>query len=888
MPNILDILARAQSLMNETALNSITPPRAGGIMYDTLLVLNQMQLEGASLLISKVYASVSAMEADTTPTSDLTGRALKPGQLVVIVPTDTSSADLGAEYRFNGPGSWTYVGNVGGLPMDTVPTEGSSAGITSGAVFQTKQELDGQVGQLDLKVTRLDKDVYKSEVVDMSDYPYRRYSIQDTGKYNTNSAYKHKLIPVKGGDRYIVVSNSSYETRVAFLSESVVAASGATAPLVDGTSVMHQAAGVTATYTIPSGANYLYIYYGQDPGYIYTPESVTRIYNASANDLNAVHDEIAVTDWNETPYYSAKSAKLTSSGISYYANYPYYVVPMKGGVKYKLEWTGATSDTNYAFTSVYPDLDVPVSDYATSTKAADSIEFNPVSDCYLVFSNLRGYETLKAYSFNNSRGGIVKEMRGQPSVRSVTIVMEMGTIKTDGTDNNDFEYATIRQRSQVFLGIEPGDKMTGFELDEGESVGVACYDADFNRIEGTFYGITDALPPTTSWVRFRINNANGFATVRNRTLTINKRGEVRFAKCSGTTGGASNYLIFPVEVPADEGNIFAASVRTFDKGFVKLPYNYSRVGKPTPLVLWCHGTGGFLFDSSGIAHGELLQFFCKNGFAVADCTGITAYFGLNTSDHYVSGLEDSKNNPLLLACYGALIDYIGSKYNIDTNNIYVLAKSAGGLVATQLGYNAGGRIKAIANLAPALCQVGQSFRVTGLTPMKFWLERFGIDTTGYDEMTRQERLALIESHLSAFVGFDPLFEGTGIDFATAVHQMFTHDDVSGATNIGNAYANDDVLMAMFDYAQKYQPVPMKIWHAPDDSSVPILWSQKYKEMVGRGNGICYLREMPAGSGGHYSVDEGANAPKTVYLCDNGETTEITVAYAEALQWFRKW
>ncbi|MBR2092975.1 MAG: hypothetical protein IJ904_02860, partial [Candidatus Methanomethylophilaceae archaeon] len=73
MPNIIDILARAQSLMNETALNSITPPRAGGIMYDTLLVLNQMQLEGASLLISKVYASVSAMEADTTPTSDLTG-----------------------------------------------------------------------------------------------------------------------------------------------------------------------------------------------------------------------------------------------------------------------------------------------------------------------------------------------------------------------------------------------------------------------------------------------------------------------------------------------------------------------------------------------------------------------------------------------------------------------------------------------------------------------------------------------------------------------------------------------------------------------------------------------------------------------------------------------
>lgn len=135
MPNIIDILARALSLRQETALNSITPNRAGGIMYDTLLVLNQMQLETGSLLISKVYASVSAMEADTTPTSDLTGRALKPGQLVVIVTSDASSSDMGSEYRYNGPGSWTYIGKVGGLPLDTVPTQSSTKGITSGGVY---------------------------------------------------------------------------------------------------------------------------------------------------------------------------------------------------------------------------------------------------------------------------------------------------------------------------------------------------------------------------------------------------------------------------------------------------------------------------------------------------------------------------------------------------------------------------------------------------------------------------------------------------------------------------------------------------------------------------------------------------------------------------------
>ena len=144
MPNILEILARAQSLKQETALNSITPNRAGGIMYDTLIVLNQMQLEGGSLLISKVYASVSAMEADTTPTSDLTGRALRSGQLVVIVPTNTSSDDLGSVYRYNGPGSWSFTGKIGGLPLDTVPTQNSTNGITSGAVYNALTALKNE------------------------------------------------------------------------------------------------------------------------------------------------------------------------------------------------------------------------------------------------------------------------------------------------------------------------------------------------------------------------------------------------------------------------------------------------------------------------------------------------------------------------------------------------------------------------------------------------------------------------------------------------------------------------------------------------------------------------------------------------------------------------
>ena len=213
MPNILDILARAQSLMNETALNSITPPRAGGIMYDTLLVLNQMQLEGASLLISKVYASVSAMEADTTPTSDLTGRALRAGQLAVIVPADTSSADLGKVYRFNSAGSWSLCGKIGGLPFDTEPADGSTNGITSGAVYDVKQALEGEVSQLAYKVneneTAIKQDVFREFVDADSGHFYGNYTVNSSGTFSPNSGSKLYRYEVKKDEILIAYTKAS-------------------------------------------------------------------------------------------------------------------------------------------------------------------------------------------------------------------------------------------------------------------------------------------------------------------------------------------------------------------------------------------------------------------------------------------------------------------------------------------------------------------------------------------------------------------------------------------------------------------------------------------------------------------------------------------------------
>lgn len=178
MANINEILARAAALRDETALNSISPERAGGIMYDTLIALNELWLQqGAALVISKIYASVAAMEADTAPVSDLTGQPLRPGQIVVIASSDS---DNGSVYRYNGTSSpsWSLVGEIGNLePVDSLDSDSTSLPL---AAHQGKV-LDGKISQLgqfyahtnDSRLDPIIREIYIDEsIVSGFDYFY--------------------------------------------------------------------------------------------------------------------------------------------------------------------------------------------------------------------------------------------------------------------------------------------------------------------------------------------------------------------------------------------------------------------------------------------------------------------------------------------------------------------------------------------------------------------------------------------------------------------------------------------------------------------------------------------------------------------------------------------
>ena len=129
--NIYDLISRSQKLRKETQLDSVSPDRVGGLQEDTLKYINEFQLLASSPSLHKIYASVSAMQSDAAPKSDLTGKPLKPGQLVVINSGNDEDVTNGDIYRYDGPSgnssAWSYISKVGGNSDSVLILDGGRA-----------------------------------------------------------------------------------------------------------------------------------------------------------------------------------------------------------------------------------------------------------------------------------------------------------------------------------------------------------------------------------------------------------------------------------------------------------------------------------------------------------------------------------------------------------------------------------------------------------------------------------------------------------------------------------------------------------------------------------------------------------------------------------------
>lgn len=301
---------------------------------------------------------------------------------------------------------------------------------------------------------------------------------------------------------------------------------------------------------------------------------------------------------------------------------------------------------------------------------------------------------------------------GETSDIQRTIKMQMqggrlvnGWQNTTRGDDNFFKYL----HTTLMLSVE-NSALVGVTTDSGETLTIFCYAGNGSYLGST--GSVSTLSNGTCFVRFMLSKSSAYSNVKMLEVTI--KGFPKFVKNDVYSRVSVNEFMFETVFPKNyeptkeeastSGNaarsyMGTGNTRYYDWGFINLPPNYTIDGKPVPLVVYVHGTGGYAWsgptsNNGGGDYRQLQNFIVNNGYALCDCTGLT--------NNHADGNQNAFESPSFISSICNIVKYLTTNYNICDDGVYVYGKSSAGFTVHLLAIQQPFKIKAVGSLAPAL------------------------------------------------------------------------------------------------------------------------------------------------------------------------------------------
>jgi hypothetical protein len=324
-----------------------------------------------------------------------------------------------------------------------------------------------------------------------------------------------------------------------------------------------------------------------------------------------------------------------------------------------------------------------------------------------------------------------------------------------------------------------------------------------------------------------------------------------------------------------------------DIGILKLPVNYSTNGKPVRMIIACHGAGTYIpMNATQVcSYGGFDAVALGEGYALMDINGTPGS----------TGTTDSKDRhfgtPITLRSYLAAYFYCINNYNIYPE-VFVTGISMGGLASTMLSEL--GNIPVIAQ--GAFCPVLDLFKeVLGYS--------WGVHTAAYKKEAVTNKMKLSKgtkpttwttpnsegapmpsnereffiANKDSFIGWNNMWRNViGLDIDA---YMRMEESKSRTDNTSETVKAEE---ALFKNAYKIREVPIKIWHATNDATVPYRYSKYFINMCRRAGCLAELRTVPAGS--HIFWDSMSSVSINSKY---GGTVSTRVAFVELMNWFRR-
>ena len=279
----------------------------------------------------------------------------------------------------------------------------------------------------------------------------------------------------------------------------------------------------------------------------------------------------------------------------------------------------------------------------------------------------------------------------------------------------------------------------------------------------------------------------------------------------------------------------------YDCGMIMLPDNYTEKGKPTRLVISCHGAGGTVTtNDSQVEVQALTQYLLANGYAVMDVNGLPFDF----ASEYGINVKNNVGSPIAIQSYVKAYNYCIENFNLY-KEVFVHGASMGGISSTNL---------VLSNKVPVIAQ-------SGFCPV--------LDTYNQIFLNPWSN-GLPKTALIKFYFLDKNKNG---------EYEHNEDKILGYNPMGRCYKKGD--KECLDY-----PVPVKFWHCADDTTVCIDTTKRFVNAVNNVENKAILCILP--SGGHEPQLYGDYIEKpSGNVTYKNQTLQITKAVEEVYLWFEK-
>lgn len=328
----------------------------------------------------------------------------------------------------------------------------------------------------------------------------------------------------------------------------------------------------------------------------------------------------------------------------------------------------------------------------------------------------------------------------------------------------------------------------------------------------------------------------------------------------------------PNSTDTQTDNVQDTQSLVYDHGVLALPRTYSPFGKPTRLIIYCHGAGAAYTIVSRRFHSFDVNYWLSEGYAVMDIGGDP--FTDNDVHGYVPQARQS---------YMAAYNWLIKNYNIYPDGIFLGGKSMGGGMTFEL---LNSTIPVIASCAVVpVCNYVWWWTYMNSTRRSYVATHLGFvgtapSWTSNSPMSSAE-WNYIKGNSDKWRMYDPFTRM--IMNPPTVDEMFTGTNLSASTSLPTQ--DEEAIWAGRTAKAK---APIKIFVATDDTIVPPERNGKFMfTMLKNGGSIVEYRQFT--SGGHYIDNVSSGGQAVDYVNSYGETIEdVPVVFVEALNFWRRY